>query len=71
MTGAEGGSRTRTTSQSTDCLRIANAIDRSAGSVGFLCWWSWGFAALHPRAGSPAEHPGWGARLCAVVRSAD
>src|SRR5688500_14973016 len=26
-----------------------------------------GFAALHPRAGSPAEHLGWGARLYAVA----
>ena len=31
---------------------------------------SWGFAALHPRAGSPAEQLGWGARLYAVSRSA-
>jgi hypothetical protein len=29
---------------------------------------SWGSAALHPRAGSPAEHLGWGARLYAVAR---
>jgi len=29
---------------------------------------SWGFAALQPRAGSPAEHLGWGARLYAVAR---
>ncbi len=28
---------------------------------------SWGFASLHPRAGSPAEHLGWGARLYAVA----
>ena len=28
---------------------------------------SWGSAALHPRAGSPAEHLGWGARLYAVA----
>src|SRR5688500_10667313 len=36
----------------------------------FLHGWSWGSAALHPRAGSPAEHLGWGARLYAVTRSA-
>ncbi len=30
----------------------------------------WGFAALHPRAGSPAEQLGWGARLYALGRSA-
>ena len=31
---------------------------------------SWGFArkaSLHPRAGSPAEHLGWGARLYALA----
>ena len=29
---------------------------------------SWGFAALHPRAGPPAEQLGWGARLYALAR---
>ena len=29
-----------------------------------------GFAALHPRPGSPAEHLGWGGSLYAVTRSA-
>ena len=29
---------------------------------------TWGCAALHPRAGSPAEQLGWGARLYAVAR---
>jgi len=28
---------------------------------------TWGYAALHPRAGSPAEHLGWGARLYAFA----
>ena len=28
---------------------------------------SWGSAPLHPRAGSPAEHLGWGARLYAIA----
>jgi hypothetical protein len=36
----------------------ATSIDRFAGSTSFLCWRSWGFAALHPR-------------LNANVRSAD
>ena len=31
---------------------------------------SWGYASLHPSAGSPAEHLGWGARLYAVGRFA-
>jgi hypothetical protein len=31
---------------------------------------TWGSAALHPRAGSPAEHLGWGARLYAFARYA-
>src|SRR5882724_6345000 len=29
----------------------------------------WGSAALQPRAGSPPEHLGWGARLYAAARS--
>jgi len=28
---------------------------------------SWGSASLHPRAGSPAGQPGWGARLYAIA----
>src|SRR5438552_17367102 len=31
---------------------------------------SWGSASLHPRAGSPAEQLGWGARLYASTRCA-
>ena len=31
-------------------------------------WRSWGFATLHPRAGSPAGQPGWAARLYAIGR---
>ncbi|HEY8185141.1 MAG TPA: hypothetical protein VIF64_03675, partial [Pyrinomonadaceae bacterium] len=31
---------------------------------------SWGSAVLHPRAGSPAGQPGWGARLYATTCSA-
>jgi len=41
--------------------RTLRALDAS--------YWSstWGSAALHPRAGSPAEHLGWGARLYAIA----
>jgi hypothetical protein len=37
------------------------------GLVEFTYSMTWGSAALHPRAGSPAEHLGWGARLYAFA----
>jgi len=43
------------------------SVARSAGFALSLPRGSWGSAALHPRAGSPAEHLGWGARLYAVA----
>jgi hypothetical protein len=43
------------------------AVARSAGCGPWMCC-SWGSATLHPRAGSPAEHLGWGARLYAIAR---
>src|SRR6185436_9277315 len=46
-----------------------SAITHSAGSA-LIFQRSWGSASLHPRAGSPAEHLGWGARLYAITRSA-
>jgi hypothetical protein len=48
---------------------LLRAVARSVRSV-FLPSLSWGSAPLHPRAGSPAEHLGWGARLYAFTRCA-
>ncbi len=44
-----------------------SSVARSAGFALSSPRGSWGSAALHPRAGSPAEHLGWGARLYAVA----
>jgi len=42
------------------------AVAHFAGSS-FVLQRSWGSAPLHPRAGAPAEHLGWGARLYAIA----
>ncbi len=44
-----------------------SSVARSAGFALSSPRGSWGSAALHSRAGSPAEHLGWGARLYAVA----
>ena len=48
------------------CLELAHA-SRARSSYLVV---TWGSASLHPRAGSPAEHLGWGARLYAFTRYA-
>jgi hypothetical protein len=53
---------------------IAAAIFRGCrplrGLYDFYSMCSWGSASLHPRAGSPAEHLGWGGSLYADTRFA-
>jgi hypothetical protein len=47
-----------------------STVDRFAG-LDFFNGRFLGFGCALPRAGSPAEHLGWGARLYAIGRSAD
>jgi hypothetical protein len=44
-----------------------HSVARFTGYFPVLHTCSWGSASLHPRAGSPTEQLGWGARLYAVA----